>query len=379
MRPSPQLERALRRLHEAGSTAAVWDVVLVVALVSVLWTMSLYPDAAPAAGITGFAAVAASVARRSAPASLAAAVPGTVVAFATVSSEVFSLWPAAAALLVMVLSDATRRPRTSPVRRVAAGVLGVVGAAWLLLDQPSSHGPQVLSAVAAVLLVAGARRLDRLLDAWIERQDQVAALQVRAAEAIESNLELQRRQDLARELHDSIGHHLTAMVVQAEAGQVTSPSPALAVIGDLGRDALEELEEVLFDLRNPDLVDLTRIDTHLAAPLRAAGVEVEVSLSSTARGPARDAVYRIVQEALTNVMKHARATRVEVVVRDEPTGMIGVLVRDDGVGPARSASGAGSGVQGMRARAAERGGSLTVGGARPSGTLVEAHLKNGES
>ena len=121
---------------------------------------------------------------------------------------------------------------------------------------------------------------------------------------------LEQRTSLARELHDVVGHHVTAMVVQAEAGQMGDPQAALRDIGELGRTALGELDALVVHLRDPEpplavtapprLLD---IDELLAAPLRGQGVEVTVRVDAELGLDEVGVltVYRIAQEALTNV------------------------------------------------------------------------------
>ena len=129
---------------------------------------------------------------------------------------------------------------------------------------------------------------------------------------------LEQRTSVARELHDVVGHHVTAMVVQAEAGQVADPQVALRTIGELGRTALAELDSLVVHLRDPGapLVvtappRLLDIDELLAAPLRQAGVEVDLHIDETLGLNELSVltVYRIAQEALTNVRGTPRRGR----------------------------------------------------------------------
>ena len=152
---------------------------------------------------------------------------------------------------------------------------------------------------------------------------------------------LEQRTSLARELHDVVGHHVTAMVVQAEAGQMADPEGALRNIGELGRKALGELDSLVVHLRDPESPlavtappRLMDIDELLAAPLRVQGVEVEVRVEPELGLDEVEVltVYRIAQEALTNVTRHAQAKRTWVEL-GRTADRIRLRVSDDGVGP----------------------------------------------
>ena len=210
----------------------------------------------------------------------------------------------------------------------------------------------------------------------------------RAAEAARAVAEEQAR--IARELHDVIAHNVSVMVVQAAAGSdVFTSRPdrareALRNIERTGRAALDELRRLLGGVRGakPDYAPqpgLGLLD-ELAAQVRGAGIDVAVEVDGTPR-PLPEALdlsaYRIIQEALTNTVKHAHASRAEVVVRygeDE----LDLEVRDDGVG-ARSASGNGSGqgLIGMRERVSLFGGTFRVGSRDAGGFAVSARFPLG--
>ncbi len=191
------------------------------------------------------------------------------------------------------------------------------------------------------------------------------------------------RSRISRELHDVIAHSVSVMVVQAGAGRrvaATDPSRAgevLAAIEEVGRDALADLRRMVGVLRDdpgpgrlapqPTLADLTDLVDRLAA----AGLPVRVEYVGEVR-PVASAVevsaYRIVQEALTNVMKHAGTVWEVVVTIRYGEGAVVVEVDDDGRGAASSEGDAhrGSGLLGMRERVAVFDGTLQAG-ARPGG------------
>jgi signal transduction histidine kinase len=194
---------------------------------------------------------------------------------------------------------------------------------------------------------------------------------------------------IARELHDVIAHSVSTIVVQAAAADDVFDSrpdqarAALRSIERAGRDALGELRRLLGAVR-PDAGSdqsgpqpgLDRLD-ELAEPLRAGGLSVLVRRE----GPAVPlpagvdlSAYRIVQEALTNTVRHARATRAEVTVR-YASDAVELDVRDDGrASPSGSANGGGQGLAGMRERASLLGGTLDAGPMPGGGYRVHARL-----
>jgi signal transduction histidine kinase len=196
---------------------------------------------------------------------------------------------------------------------------------------------------------------------------------------------LEQRTAIARELHDIVGHHVTAMVVQAEAGLVKDPHAALQTIGGLGRAALTELDDLVVHLRDP-LAPMTvsapprlsDIDELLAAPLRSSGVLVEVSIDPqlALSEVAELAVYRIAQEALTNVSRHARATHAWVELSSHH-GLVHLLVADDGVGPHAVDEldpRRGSGLVGIDERVSGLGGQWSLSARPGGGTLLHVEV-----
>jgi signal transduction histidine kinase len=196
---------------------------------------------------------------------------------------------------------------------------------------------------------------------------------------------LEERTMLAHELHDSLGHTLTMMVVQSgAAGHVFDKDPefareALSNVETSGRQALGELDRILGLLREdeagdrmpqPDLTELPG----LIDQMNTAGLEVRLIAEGAVERVPRDVSrfgYRIVQEALTNVLKHAGAVPTEVRVH-RTAGALEIEVSDDGPGvpvgaPADAAPlGGGRGLVGVRERVALLGGSVEAG-PRPDG------------
>lgn len=309
------------------------------------------------------------------------AAAGGGVAVAMTNGEYFSFWPAAAALLTLSAAVETRRRgRPTPLLAPAAGVLGVLLAQ--LVPEPRPTAALLPVAVAAALIVL-LGPLRALTGAVRELDTRARESERRARISDSRRRELQHRTDLARELHDSLGHHVSAMVVQAEAGQVRDPENALVAIADLGRQALTELDAVLFDLRDSsetaapavprEPVDLRQVDSLLASPLRASGVEVRVAVTTSADAPdTLAAAYRIVQEALTNVMRHADARQVTVRIEDQDDDVV-VEVEDDGVGLPDQLRPR-NGLRGIVERAQGLGGDVSVERGPRRGTVVRVRI-----
>ena len=152
---------------------------------------------------------------------------------------------------------------------------------------------------------------------------------------------LEERGELARELHDIVGHHVTAVVVLAEAAQAggTGAGGELARIADTARAALAELDTLVGSLREPGRRAETSAHRGLAAlpellePMQHAGVTtaLHVAIRDELSQGLQLTTFRIVQEALTNVMRHAAARTVRVAVVQQAQALA-VTVDDDGVG-----------------------------------------------
>ena len=198
------------------------------------------------------------------------------------------------------------------------------------------------------------------------------------------------RAALARELHDTVAHHVSAIVVRAQAGRVLAAADpgtvadTLAGIEEEGARTLEAMRGMVGALRDSDArAELAPVAGVADLPGLAArpGLPVDLRVDGPVDDlpPAVDAaVYRIVQEAVTNATRHAAgATAVRVHVAGEP-GRVRVTVRDDGAPPRRGAGRDGYGLTGLQERATLLGGTLRAGPAADRGWLVEAELPRGE-
>jgi len=202
---------------------------------------------------------------------------------------------------------------------------------------------------------------------------------------------LRQRSELARELHDSVGHHVSAIAVQAQAGRALAASDtdrALAVLATIEEAAsrtLEEMRAMVGILRDgneaelappPGLADIERLAHGLGKGPR---VDVHLSGDFAELSPSVGAaLYRIAQESVTNGLRHARhATRITVRVADEGDE-VRLTVRDDGEAGAGARTSSGHGLAGMSERATLLGGTVRAGrGPGERGWTVDAVLPKG--
>jgi signal transduction histidine kinase len=233
--------------------------------------------------------------------------------------------------------------------------------------------------------VRGWRHQTVALEAANREMEEQRELRTQAAVTVE-------RGRIARELHDVIAHNVSMIVVQAGAAArvLKSDEPhvrdALAAIEATGRETVDEMRRLLGVLRRaedglalapqPGLRDLESLVAHV----REAGLPVELCFEGEpiALPPGIDlSAYRIVQEALTNALKHAGGARAEVTVRYE-TSAVELEIRDDGNG-AGDGGGTGHGLIGMRERVALWGGRLDAGRPEGGGWAVHARLPLGST
>nr|WP_246211366.1 sensor histidine kinase [Phytoactinopolyspora alkaliphila] len=194
---------------------------------------------------------------------------------------------------------------------------------------------------------------------------------------------------MAQELHDSVGHGLAVIAMQAGVAlHVLDRNPAkarqtLEAIRDASRESLESLRAELNVLRTPEgdpaprRAGLGMDDAGvLLDRIRAGGVTVDADIQVRHLPPDVDlAAYRILQESLTNVLRHARATRAGVRVRQDDDVVL-LDVADDGAGsgPLSPDGHRGTGIAGMTARAVALGGELVAGPRPDGGFAVHARL-----
>ena len=265
------------------------------------------------------------------------------------------------------------------VLAVAAGLsiltLIVLQSAGVYTSHPGLGVPGVV-VVASLLLAATFGRRVQVQDAQADRMlaelEQTRGAELRAAALAE-------RQRLAREMHDVLAHSLSGLVMQLEGARLLAASnpadPRLAGTVDrahhLARSGLQEARRAISMLRDDELPSPGRIEAMAAEFARDSGIPCQFVTS----GPPRDvssetrlALYRVAQEALTNIGKHARPGKVEVTLTYQPEA-ISLVVEDIRAGdapeaapaPVTASAGGGYGLTGMRERAELLGGTLVAG------------------
>jgi signal transduction histidine kinase len=201
---------------------------------------------------------------------------------------------------------------------------------------------------------------------------------------------LRQRNELARELHDAVGHHVSAIVIQAQAGRALAashPDRALATLETIEEAASRTLEEMramvglLRDGAEPDFAPQPRLaDIERLARSVGGWPRVDVQMAGNLSGLSPGlgvALYRIAQEAVTNAVHHARdATRITVHVADEDE-QVRLTVHDDGAANGTGRTPPGYGLVGMAERASLLGGTLQAGPDPDGGWTVDAVLPKG--
>jgi len=296
------------------------------------------------------------------------------------------------ALLIALYTVAALRPRRAAL--VCAGLLEIVVALfWVVLIGGAGRSDAIPYAgtVAAALglgLYSAARRawlaeLRGRADRLERERDQHGALAAAA-----------ERTRIAREMHDVVAHHLTVMVTLSEAAAAASASSpdraaeVMRAVSATGRRALADTRRLLGVLRQPPGDDpaaalapvpgLTQLDA-LIAEVRSAGLRTTLAVcGQPPEVPAgvQLTVYRLVQEALTNTLRHGgRGARATVRLRYLP-GELRVDIDDDGAGATAPApAGAGGGLIGMQERIGAYGGDVRAGPRQPAGWTVSARLR----
>ena len=318
--------------------------------------------------------------------------PLPVLGVLTAAAVLITAWGAASLPLGVLLGLAMYysvlvlpRPRSMAL---ALAIAAILGATMVYAALASTHPALASEAVENFVPLAGAWFI---ADSVAARRRYQAGLAAQAERARATEVREERLR-IAREMHDVVAHALAVITVQAGVGRCLADkrpeeaSSALQPIETIGRTAQDELRVVLGLLRDteaevaplapaPRLVDIKE----LADTVRASGTAVELRLEGTDRqlSPSLElSIYRVVQEALTNVVKHALGARA-VVELTVSARRIQLQVRDDGGpggGKAQRAPGQGHGIVGMRERIGAFGGWLVAGPVAEGGFEVTAEI-----
>ena len=299
------------------------------------------------------------------------------------------LIPYATALFPIGMADAFLLGNLRDGRRAGLGLAIVVGGAAILVYNIPGHSVDELVLVPiefAISWVAGF--------AVRERAEQAEAAELRASQAEQERdvaariAVAEERARIARELHDIVAHAVSVMVLQVGAVRHRLPAArsedreALTGVEQVGREALAEMRHLLDAMRDDgeDLElgpqpGLDRLDALLQEVGRT-GLPVRLHMDGNPLELPRGidiSAYRIVQEALTNVLKHSGASQAEVGVEYTPD-QLRIEVRDNGRGAAARNGGSGHGLIGIRERVKLYGGEMSTGSANGGGFVLSARL-----
>jgi len=315
-----------------------------------------------------------------------------VVAFATTFCYLLLGYPGGPIWVALIVAFGTALVLGHRIAAYASLLIGYPCFGWLVNlanGQPLPSGWVAGGIAAWLLLLVAASELVRNRRAFAQASRQRAIEEQRSQREAARRQASEERLGIARELHDVLGHSLSLINVQAGVAlELMDRKPeqartALSAIKQASKEALVEVQSVLDSLRQPD-EQVPRAPAPgienikgLVRRAEATGLAVEVeqaeqlpSLPANVSGTA----YRIVQEALTNVVRHAGAATVSIRLYQEEGDLV-VVVDDDGVGgPGSLAAGGGNGIRGMRDRVSALGGQLTAGPRPGGGFRVRARL-----
>jgi signal transduction histidine kinase len=350
-----------------------WDIALA-ALLTIVGVGEIVADDAHRLLLSALllAAACATLTQRARRPAWAAAVAGAVLAAGAAAGGID--YPLTVLVLVLVLSYACGAHE--PLVRGAAGALALLGGVEAAaLAGGGAWVPLLVSASAPFLAGLAVRRRQALVDTLRELNGELLSEHARIRE-----LTVRReRTRVARDLHDAIAHHLTVISLQAGAGRLTGDRTHLASIRTSGQLALAEMDVI------GAVISATR--DALGAPsvraaigqARAAGLTVAAAIGDDR--PLSDELellaYRVVQEGLTNAIRHAPGAGVEVLL-ELVDGVVHVEVTNGAaVGPPTGEAGSGSGLTGMRARVETAGGRLEHAALDDRGWRLSAWLPAG--
>ncbi|NUT37279.1 MAG: sensor histidine kinase [Hamadaea sp.] len=374
----------MRAEHRADRVDLAFAAAAVVLGLLLIGNASLAVDAAPMR-LLDYGLVAATVAglalcRRYPVAALAVVTTAMLAFHIRVHAGVAASFP----VLAVVYAAGWRGHRLAAVLASVTFLGGFLARDLSTLDGP----PQTLAERTSLLLgwffaanIAGL--VTRQRTAYLEQVEQRAIEAERTREEVALRRATEERLRIARDLHDTLTHSISLIKVQAGVAvhlarkRGDEPPPALIAIQEASGQAMRELRATLEVLRAPDgeppLSRLARVED-LVEQTRATGVPVSLTVTGEAVPLPRDTdqtAYRVVQEALTNVTKHAPGASVAVGIHYGPARLV-VEVLDDG--PAAATFTPGVGLTGMRERVTAAGGTLATGPREPGGFAVRVEL-----
>jgi len=276
---------------------------------------------------------------------------------------------------------------------ILAGAVLMLASYWVLLRRVLEPVERLTGLMERIDPLAPGQRID-----FDTSETEVAAL-AGAFNGMLDRLEGERRESarralaaqederrrIARELHDEIGQVLTGLVLRSETLARRSPPEMRKDLEDLreaARHGAEDVRTIARRLR-PEALDELGLQSALLALCTEVADHADLTVTrNLERDLALDSeqelvIYRVAQESITNVVRHARAERVDVSLRRERGGVL-LSVRDDGVGLPDGANRAATGILGMRERALLVGAELSVVPIEPTGTEVQLYIPNSE-
>jgi len=347
-------------------------------------------DSAPLAIVSCLACFGAVALRRIMPRAAMALVVSAVVLYQSVTQDPQGSFVSAAVVLVSYMfgRSVVRTSGAVPgavILAYALAVLEVVPYFWQQFQPASDVGIWL----TAVVIPAG-------VGALVERRHQITKQLAVAAGRLreEQQVRMERaaaeeRNRVARDLHDVVAHHLSVMVIQAGAARTVADRPegvavALRTVADSGREVLTDLRRMAGVLRRTDdqwsgqSPRLGQLDA-LLERVRSAGLSSRLDVAGDLRLVPPDidlAAYRVIQEALTNVVRHAETTSASVEVRVHPDSLVVAVTNEgpDRVGPGLRLPTSGQGLIGMHERVSLNGGELEAGHRPGGGYAVRATI-----
>jgi signal transduction histidine kinase len=247
----------------------------------------------------------------------------------------------------------------------------------LALGEPASFAALSTAVFAGFQLFAfGAARLAASESAARQEVGRVHAELLATQELFADSARTAERLRIARELHDALGHHLTALSLQLELARNVVEGRAKEPVDQahaLTKELLGELRTVVGTMREDQPIDLARALRTLVAGIPRPRVHLDIPASLRVEPALAHAIFRCVQEALTNAVRHADAANVFLAV-EERDGTIGVSARDDGRGASTGNVKAGHGLSGLRERVEAMGGRVEIDSRPGEGVTLRALL-----